>query len=397
MSVVRRPIATPSLPRPHGLAVGRWRPSALSSVDRLVVGRWLTLAIFTILSGQSFFHLAAHHHAPIILAAWPALVLLAVRFPVLSIFVAAGLLRAGFSVVCCTDQIIVSQSAWERVISGQGSPYGVGYASTDPPGSPFPYGPLALVWWLPGPPLELVAAAAVMGILAWKRALLTLAVFAVWEPSVWLNLVGVNDYSPGLLLLLATLALRTRPMLGAAIISVAAALKPYAFAWFLPVIGYGGVSAAVVLFSISAVLWSPLFLWWGGVGPFLETVRLASQVHQIPNAVNLPALRWFAVPIAIAGVSARRWESAILVGSAAFAVFLFMDKWASYSYWLAILPATGLAIESMLGFYRPSPVDAPAGSRLQIAPRALLGGLKPAPALIVAADRLPRNARDSSR
>jgi len=355
----------------------------------------VTLVVFAILSGQSFLNLAAYHHAPVILAAWPPLVLLALRFPVLSILIAAGLLRVGFSSVCCTDQIVVSQSAWQRVISGEGGPYGIGYASTDPPGSPFPYGPLALFWWLPGPAIELIAAVVIMGILAWRKALLTLAVFAVWEPAVWLNLAGVNDYSPGLLLLLAALALQTRPLLGAGIIAIAAALKPYAFAWFLPAIGYGGVGVAAVLLSVTAVLWSALFLWWGGIAPFLETVRLASQVHPIPNALNLPTLRWIALPIAIAGLWARRWETAILFGSAAFVSFLFLDKWASYSYWFAALPATGLAIESLLGICRRSQSDAPGeAEQFKVAGRDAPEPMTPAHVLVMAGETRPGYSRD---
>jgi hypothetical protein len=364
--------------------------------DRLALVRWVTLATFTILSGQSFLHLAAHHHSPIILAAWPPLVLLALRWPLLSIFMAAGLLRMGFSTVCCTDQIVVSQAAWERVVSGQGGPYGIGYASTDPPWSPFPYGPLALIWWLPGPSVELAAAVAVMGVLAWQRAMLTLAVFAVWEPSVWLNLVGVNDYSPGLLLLLAALALRWHPMFGSAILAVAAALKPYAFAWFLPVIGFGGAGAGVVLLAITAVLWSPLFLLWGGVGPFLETVRLAEHINRMPNALNMPTLRWLAIAIAAAGLWAKRWETAILIGSAAFVTFLFLDRWASYSYWMAILPASGLAIESLLGVCRRFEAPTRAGNWLiTVRPLKLLR-FAPALALIRAGDRPRRDAGRSS-
>ena len=37
----------------------------------------------------------------------------------------------------------------------------------------------------------------------------------------------------------------------------------------------------------------------------------------------------------------------MLVGSAAFVTFLFLDFWASYAYWLAVLPVSGLALESL--------------------------------------------------
>ena len=67
-----------------------------------------------------------------------------------------------------------------------------------------------------------------MGILAWQRALATLAVFGLWQASIRPQLVGINDYSPGLLILIAMLVLRSRPLVGAIVLSVAAALKPYA-------------------------------------------------------------------------------------------------------------------------------------------------------------------------
>jgi hypothetical protein len=360
MSFVRRTLALPAFVGIPGYPLHLRRAVAITA-DRGRLRRWALVAVFTLLSGQSFFHLAAYHHDPTLLLAWPVLAILSLRWPLPAIFLATAVLRVGFSPVCCTDQIVVSQSAWERVIAGQGGPYGVGYATTDPPGSPFPYGPLGLMWWLPGPAVELIAVVAVMLILARQRAFVTLAVVAVWEPSVWLTLAGVNDYSPGLLILVALLVLRSHPIWGAALLAVAAALKPYAFAWFLPAIGYGGLGVAAALIGLSAVLWSPLFLLWGGPGKFLETVRMASAVHagMAPNAINMPMLRWIAVPLALVGLGARRWEWAVLAGSAVFLTFLYFDRWASYSYALAVIPAAGLALESLLWLPRHDPRGSP--------------------------------------
>ena len=68
-------------------------------------------------------------------------------------------------------------------------------------------------------------------------------------------------------------------------------------------------------------------------------MRLARAVHtEAGYTLNLPTLRWVAVPIALAGLFVRRWEWAVLSGSAAFVTFLFLDTWASHSYWLAVLP-----------------------------------------------------------
>ncbi len=264
----------------------------------------------------------------------------------LCVIAASVALRIGFIGFGHADQIIVGQAAWERVLHG-GNPYGIGYAQTIPPGAPFPYGPLGLVWWLPGPIVEFVAAVLTMLVLVRERAWLTLAVIAGWHPAVYLTFVGVNDYSPGLLILVAMLTLQNRRMLGAGLLAASVALKPYAIAWVLPAIGYGGVGVALSVATVSAFLWSPLLVW--GPGSFLRSVELARSVHIQPGyALNMPFLRWFAVPITLAALWARRWEVAVLLGSATFVVFLFTDRWASYGYWLAVIPVSGVAIESLL-------------------------------------------------
>jgi hypothetical protein len=255
-------------------------------------------------------------------------------------------MRLGFIGISYADQIAVSHSAFERVLAGS-SPYGVGYDSTWLPGGSFPYGPLGLLWWLPGPPIEFAAAIAVLIILAWQRAWLTLAVAAGWAPAVTLTAAGINDYSPGLLILVGVLALRNRPLLGAALLAVAAALKPYALAWFLPAIGYGGWAVAGVLVGTSAVLWAPLFLWWGGLSTFLESVRISDQATTDGN--GLAAIRWLAVPIAAGGLLMRRWDVAVLTGSLAFAVFLGPTRWFMENYWVALIPTAGVGLESLLG------------------------------------------------
>lgn len=263
----------------------------------------------------------------------------------LLIILASVVMRLGLIGVGLGDQIVVSQSAFERVLAG-GSPYGFGYASTTPPGGSFPYGPLGLLWWLPGPPIEFVAAVATLAILAWRRAWLTLAVAAGWLPAVYLTFAGINDYSPGLLILAAVLTLRSRPLPGAGGLAIAAALKPYAFAWFLPAIGYGGPAVAGVLLGVSALLWSPLFLWWGGLAPFIESFHLSDRAT---TGGVMAVLRWLAVPLAFLGLMMRRWDLAVLTGSVVFAVFLGTTRWFQTNYWIALIPTAGVAIESLLG------------------------------------------------
>lgn len=305
------------------------------------------LALFVLLAIQPLTYLAFNRQAAA--AGALALILAAIalrRRPLvvgLLILVASVVMRVGFVGIGYADQITVSQSAWDRVLGG-GNPYGVGYASSYPPGAPFPYGPLGLIWWLPGPVIEGAAAIGLMVLLAWQRAWLTLAVIAGWDPAVYLTFVGGNDYSPALLIALAVVLLRSHPRWAGATLAVAIAVKPYAAAWVLPFIGTG---AGVTLIALSLVLWSPLLLVWG-VPSFLRTVEMAVAVHAHPeNTLNLPILRWLAVPVAMTGLLFRRWEYAALVGAAAFIIFLFTDRWASYGYWLAVIPPVGLALESL--------------------------------------------------
>jgi hypothetical protein len=308
-----------------------------------------SLALFALLATQPL-TLLVFLRTPVAIAAI-GLLAIAVRLrdrPLavgLLILCTSAVMRLGFPGIGYGDQIAVSHSALERVLAG-GSPYGVGYASTTPPGAPFPYGPLGLIWWLPGPIIEFAAALGMVAVLMRERAWLSAAFIAGWYPSVALSLVGVNDFSPGLLLLVAMIGLRSHRVLGAGLLAVAAAIKPYAFAWYLPAIGYGGLSVLVVLLVSTAILWSPLFLWWGGVSSFMETVRLAAKSHPDPGySVNAPSLRWLALPYLVLSIVARRWEDMVIFGSAVFVILLFLDKWASNGYWLAVLPVLGLALE----------------------------------------------------
>ena len=153
----------------------------------------------------------------------------------------------------------------------------------DSAGSPFPYGPLAVIWWVPGPIVEFAAALAIMGILVWQRAIATLAVFALWQASVRPQWMGINDYSPGLLILIAMLVLRSRPLVGAIYLAAAAALKPYAIAWFLPAIGFGGgASPRDPGRSDGGAMEPPA--WWGGPAAYVESVRIAGGCPPFSDA-----------------------------------------------------------------------------------------------------------------
>jgi hypothetical protein len=263
------------------------------------------------------------------------------------ITIASAILRAAYIGIGYSTQVDHARHAAMIALEGR-SPYGVLLTSISAPPEPYVYGPLGLLWWQPGVVVEFAAALAVMMLLVHTRAWLTLSVYAGLPFAVYLTPTGVNDYSPGLLIVSALLLMRTRPVLGGGLLAIAGAVKPYAFAWFIPAIGYAGLPAALSIGGLSAVLWSPLLVWWGP-RTFLASLALAPQVHPIQaNALNLPILRWLAVPFAMLGLAARRWHHMVLLGSAAFAAFLFLDRWASLGYWLAVIPAAGIALESRI-------------------------------------------------
>lgn len=321
--------------------VRRWRLVRPQRMD-------VAILLFALFGALMAWGLAAYHDRP-----WALLSLLAIPVALwlrerpaaaaAAVVVGSVILRLAYVGIGFTDQIAVSQAGAARAFSGL-SPYGVGYAETVPPGAPFPYGPLALIWWLPGPAVELLAAILLMALLIRERAWLTLGVFASVPFAVYLTTTGTNDYSPALLLAVGLVLMRSRPYLGALTLAVAAALKPYGFAWLPSLIGYAGWRAGVAMIAASVVLWAPVAVW--GVGGFFRSLELSRSVHPIgENALNLPVLRFAAALIAAAGLFAKRWEAAVLIGSAAFVVFLFLDRWASLGYWLAVGPISGIALE----------------------------------------------------
>ena len=312
-------------------------------------GIYVAIALFGVSGSVLSVGLASYHQrgwALVTLVTIPIALWFRKSPQVAGVAIAAGsmLLRIAYIGLGYSNQIDVSQAAAERAVMGL-SPYGVAYTDAMLPGEPFPYGPLALVWWQLGPAVELVAAGLMMGVLIHQRAWITLGLFAAIPFSVYLTTTGANDYSPGLLIAVGLLLLPRRPYFGAAMLAAAAALKPYAFAWVPAAIGFAGLRSGIVLVALSAVLWAPVFAW--GLGGLVRSLELARAVHRIPeNALNMPSLRFAAIPLAAAGLLARRWEVAVLAGSVVFTTFLFLDAWASLGYWLAVGPITGIALES---------------------------------------------------
>ena len=261
----------------------------------------------------------------------------------IALIIGGAFLRLLFLGLQDADQVRVAQAALDTVLAG-GNPYGHGYAVSIPPGAPFPYGPLALIASVPGIWMEFAAAIATMVLMARYRAWLAVGIYAAAPLATSMTLSGTNDILPGLFITLGLLALRDRSWVGGVWLALAAGIKPYAAAWFPAVVALGGAPALAALIGVTAVLWSPLLVW--GFGPFIDSVATATQVHLVPqDALNAPALRVLAVPVAIVEFFSRSWLAAVMLGTTVFVLVLFLDRWASVSYWLAIVPILLIAGE----------------------------------------------------
>jgi hypothetical protein len=254
------------------------------------------------------------------------------------------------------DQLAVARAGAFIALDG-GNPYLARYAESVPPGAPFVYGPLALVGGLIGVWGEVVAGVASMALLAWKRCWLSLAVYGSLVLVVQLTASGANDVAPGFFIAAGMLMLISRPLAGGLLLAVAAALKPYALAWFPGAIGFGGMAALVGTVVGSVVLWAPLLVW--GPATLLQAFEDARKVHVSANAINIPELRLLALPIALGSLFLRRWTHAAVSGLLIFFIVLFFDRWVSWTYLLAIAPLLGILLEGRRE--RPAPAaDAPA-------------------------------------
>ena len=290
--------------------------------------------------------------------------------------IALGLLLAGASILVralylgapeTCDQMMVSRAAL-GVAAGGGNPYGFGYAESVPPGAPFPYGPLGLVTPVFGQFGEFLAFGAVALILAWQRALFTLVFFGASLQWVELGACGMNDMIPGLLVVSGLLLVeRRRNVAGSVLVALSAGIKPYSFAWFPALIGYGGVTTAIVLIVTAGLAWLPVLFW----GPFsyLDSVKGAwvVQHRQDQNTLDMPILRVLALPLAALSLLVRSWEGMVLIGAAIFVLMMATDYWMSYGYWMVVLPPVGIVLERALRSFGASLREAAAQDRLPVA------------------------------
>jgi hypothetical protein len=286
---------------------------------------------------------------------------------VLVLFVVGVALRLGTS-VGFSDVLVVTEAATREMLAG-GSPYGVGFAESIPPGAPYAYGPLALLWYLPSLDdpgnMELLASFIVLAALAVRGRPLGLAIYAVTPAFVVAATDGSNDTSAGLLILVSLLVAVRWPIAGGVLLAVATAFKPYALAWLPGLIAYGGGVGPLVAFLIaSAVAWLPALLAWGP-DAVLWSFRRADEIHQAPyyslafglgNPEGVPrgvfeALRvGVGVLLAVTSlVIVRSSTSLIIIGALIFGSTLFLGWWGTFAYFAAIAPIICWHLDDWLG------------------------------------------------
>jgi hypothetical protein len=274
------------------------------------------------------------------------------------------LLHAGVS-----DVLTVTAAADRLVLAG-GNPYGIGYPGSVPPGAPFSYGPLALLWYLPfgrdPGAWETVVSLATLGLLAIRGRPLGLAVFALATPLLFLASDGSNDTSAGVFLLAALVALPRSPLAGGFVLALAAAFKPYAAAWLIPLVAWAPIPGVAGFAVGSLVGWGPAALTWG-VGPIVESFRLGLAVHAVPyfslaalaeslglgptSPATFERLRVLltAAVLVVSVPFVRGWRAVLVAGSAVYVVFLYAGYWSTYAYLAALAPVLCWYLDGWVG------------------------------------------------
>ena len=275
-----------------------------------------------------------------------------------------------------SDALSVTVTAIHQALAGS-SPYAVGPPGSLLAGSTFPYGPVSLLWDLPVQfeprVMELVASFAVLVALAVWRRPLGLAVYAAVPLMVLQTTDGSNDTSAGLLILLALVVAERRPLCGGVLLAIATGCKPYAAAWAVPLIAWGGLMPLVGFAATSVVVWSPLLIW--GPRSFLDALQRAESIHTAPYYSLAEYLeRYFGVSLAenvfgplrlalgfgtavIVGarlVFVKSYDVVVVGGSLVFVVLMYAGFWATPAYLAAIAPILCWKLDGWIA--RPAPM-----------------------------------------
>lgn len=287
-----------------------------------------------------------------------------------------------------SDVLDVTTAAIDRVLAGL-NPYGVGYEESRPPGAPYPYGPLALLWYVPVAHLprlaELLSASFVVSVLALQGRLLGLAIYAATPAIVNTSVDGSNDTTLGLLIAVAFLLASYRPLLAAAVLAAAVAFKLSALAWVPAFLVWGGWRVAAAFGGASVLFWSPVLFVWGPAA-FIQSTAQANAIHRdmvwslgavlrdwLGDATvrALDSLRFafggltavVTLPFVRGGDRNEALDRVIVAGTLVYLVTLFGGTWATFAYFAAIAPVLCLRVDDWLGLpTMPLIQRAPAGA-----------------------------------
>ena len=313
----------------------------------------------------------------------------------LLLFAGAVLVRLSIADRTGSDVLAVTAAAIDRVLAGA-NPYGVGYVESTPDGASFPYGPIALLWYLPlkdQPDLiELGASIVVAAILLLRGRLLGLAVYAMAPILVASSVDGSNDTSLGLLILATFIVAGRSAVLGAALLAVAVGFKLSALAFVPAFLAWGGLRPALAFAAASLVVWAPVVA-GRGIGSFAWSARVANEVHRTTiwslgsivddftgtRVAALDTLRFvLGGLVAIATLRLRHsLDQVFIAGSIVYLVTLFAGNWGTFAYFAALAPMLCWRLDDWLGFEsRPllAPVRLSASLRSRSSDAAPIGG-----------------------
>ncbi len=332
---------------------------------------WLALVVAIVLAGQAG---QVGRPVGVVLVLVMALTLgLSLRWRlgwlVIGVLAVAGvvmrfdLLHAGMS-----DVLTVTRSAIETTLAG-GDPYGIGYASSSPPGAPFPYGPLALLWYLPfrtDPRIvEFAVSLLVLAVLALRGRPIGLAIYALALPLLLAASDGSNDTSGGLFLLAALVVLPRSPIGGAGLLAIATAFKPYAAAWLVPLVVWAPAAGLVGFVVVSLLVWAPVYLLWG-VPAFFDSLTRSQSIHGRSayslgawlssvlggvSEASLDRLRYvLGLTAAVATVPfVRSGRAVIVAGALIYLVILYTGSWSTPAYLASLAPILCWNLDDWIG------------------------------------------------
>jgi hypothetical protein len=316
-----------------------------------------------------------------------------------------------------------------RMMTAGFDPYGIGYMASRPMGAAFPYGPVALLWYLPfrSDPalLEFIVSVGLLcyfGVRAANGRPIGLVVMALAPPLVLAAMDGSNDTSAGLFILLAIALGVHRPALGAAALAVAVAFKPYAVAWVPAFLVWAGLPALLAFIGASLVAWAPVLFSWGPES-YLRSLAMAQQTHMrqaywsvaaildgiLPGAAPraLETIRYVvAGSVAVIGARlVRSMDAVIVVGTLAFVLAQFGGYFGSYVYLAAVAPVLCWRVDDWLRMGLPELQRAygraevlgrrPAPAEAEVSPELAPGRVAPA-TVPVTGDQGSRPSRNAT-